>query len=142
MMVRMGSESIPSVKWSISIDTMMKFDGDVDGNGDGMCKQALLITRKLHSFYFKTQKHSCSNDSRAISRNLLDLQCEVKRTSTEITALPLHRELFISRTSKSRTICSLFSTTTHFTILKTTRGNLITFVGSNDYYYRSAITLL
>ena len=45
MMVRMGSEPILSVKRSISIDTMIKFDGDVDGQGegDGICKQALRL---------------------------------------------------------------------------------------------------
>ena len=36
MMVRMGLEPILSIKQSISIDTMIKFDRD----GDSMCKQA------------------------------------------------------------------------------------------------------
>ena len=42
--VRMGSEPILSVKWSISIDTIVNFDGDGDGHGDedGTCKQALI----------------------------------------------------------------------------------------------------
>ena len=46
MTVRMGSEPILSVKQSISIDTMIKFDGDIDGHedGDGMCKQALTLS--------------------------------------------------------------------------------------------------
>ena len=42
-MDRLGSEPILSIKWSVSIGTMLNFDGDCDGNGDsdGMCKQAL-----------------------------------------------------------------------------------------------------
>ena len=32
---RMGTEPIPPVKWSISIDTMINFDEDRDGHGDG-----------------------------------------------------------------------------------------------------------
>ena len=35
---RMGTETIPPVKQSISIDTMINFDRD--GDGDGTCKQA------------------------------------------------------------------------------------------------------
>ena len=38
MKVRIGSEPNLSVKRSISINTMIQFDGDIDG--DGMCKQA------------------------------------------------------------------------------------------------------
>ena len=33
-------EPILSFKWSIFIDTMIEFDGDIDGHGDCMCKQA------------------------------------------------------------------------------------------------------
>ena len=36
---RMGTESILSVKQSVSIDTMINFDG----NGVGTCKQALIL---------------------------------------------------------------------------------------------------
>ena len=41
-MGRMGTEPILSIKWSVSIDTMINFDGDGDGRGygDGTCKQA------------------------------------------------------------------------------------------------------
>ena len=41
--VRMGSVPILSTKRSVSIDTMVNFDGDGDGHGDGdgKCKQAL-----------------------------------------------------------------------------------------------------
>ena len=46
MTVRMGLEPILSVKRSVSIDTMIKFDGDIDGHGDGMCKQALISSIK------------------------------------------------------------------------------------------------
>ena len=37
----MGSEPNVSVKRSVSIGTMLNFDGDTDGHGDGMCKQTL-----------------------------------------------------------------------------------------------------
>ena len=50
MMVRMGLEPILSVKRSVSIDTMIKFDGDVDR--DGMCKQALKV-----GVFFREKKH-------------------------------------------------------------------------------------
>ena len=43
MTVRMGLEPILSVNRSVSIDTMMKFDGDIDGHGDGICKQAFTV---------------------------------------------------------------------------------------------------
>ena len=41
LMDRIGSVSILSVKWSVSIDTMINFDGDGDDDrdGDGTCKQ-------------------------------------------------------------------------------------------------------
>ena len=43
--IRMGCEPILSVKWSVSIDTMINFDGDSDGHGDGdsTCKQAFSL---------------------------------------------------------------------------------------------------
>ena len=42
---RLGSECILSVKRTITIHTMLNFDGDFDGHGhgDGMCKQTLRI---------------------------------------------------------------------------------------------------
>ena len=45
---RMGSEPILSVKRSISIDTMLNFDPDCDGQGDsdGTCKQTARIEKK------------------------------------------------------------------------------------------------
>ena len=39
LMNRMGSVPILSVKWSVSIGTMLKFDGD--GDGDGTIKRDL-----------------------------------------------------------------------------------------------------
>ena len=43
--VRMGSETILSIKRSISADTMVNFDVDGDGHldGEGTCKQALIL---------------------------------------------------------------------------------------------------
>ena len=41
VMVRMGSIPIPSIKQSVSIDTMINFDGDGDGDGHGTCKRTL-----------------------------------------------------------------------------------------------------
>ena len=42
-MDRMDTEPILSIKQSVSIDTMLYFDGDGDGHGDGdgTCKQTL-----------------------------------------------------------------------------------------------------
>ena len=40
LMDRMGSVPILSIKQSISIDTIITFDGDGDGDSDGTCKQA------------------------------------------------------------------------------------------------------
>ena len=49
MTVRMGSEPILSIKQSVYNDTMIKFDGDIDGqgDGDGTCKQVLNFQSKL-----------------------------------------------------------------------------------------------
>ena len=41
LMVRMGTEPILPIKRSVSIGTMLNFDGDRHGDGDGTCKQAL-----------------------------------------------------------------------------------------------------
>ena len=41
LMDRLGSEPILSIKQSVSISTMVNFDGDGHGNGDGMCKRAV-----------------------------------------------------------------------------------------------------
>ena len=41
-MGRMGTEPIPSVKWSVFIHTMLKSDGD--GDGHGMCKQTFTYS--------------------------------------------------------------------------------------------------
>ena len=41
LMDRLGAEPILSVRQSVSIDTMIHFDGD--GDGDGTCKQALTL---------------------------------------------------------------------------------------------------
>ena len=43
VMVRMGSVPIQSIKWSVTIDTMINFDGDGDGHGDGTCKQVFRV---------------------------------------------------------------------------------------------------
>ena len=40
---RLGSELILSAKQSITIHTMLNFDGDLDGHGDGISKQTLRI---------------------------------------------------------------------------------------------------
>ena len=54
-MLRMGTEPILSGKWSVSIDTMINFDGDGDGygDGDGMCKQALKVLNCILPLLFK-----------------------------------------------------------------------------------------
>ena len=62
-MDRMGSEPNLSVKRSVSIGTMLNFDGDGHGDGDGTCKQAFnqkcsfLITR-MHSSRMRTVRYS------------------------------------------------------------------------------------
>ena len=45
LMGRIGSVPILSIKRSISIDTMINFDGDGDGHEDrdGTCRQALML---------------------------------------------------------------------------------------------------
>ena len=43
VMVRMGSAQILSIKQSASIYTMINFDGDDDGHGDGTCKLTLTV---------------------------------------------------------------------------------------------------
>ena len=52
---RMGTEPILSIKRSVSIDTMINFDGDGDGHGnvDGTCKQAFILSSSLmlHQLY-------------------------------------------------------------------------------------------
>ena len=50
LIVRMGSEPILSIKWSISIDTMINFDGDGDGHGygDGTCKQTFILLHLIN----------------------------------------------------------------------------------------------
>ena len=47
MTVRIGLEPILSIKRSVSIDTMIKFDGDIDG--DGAYKQATTVSGKWDS---------------------------------------------------------------------------------------------
>ena len=49
LMDRMGTEPNLSIKRSISIDTMINFDSDRDGHGDGdgTCKQALKVCSHL-----------------------------------------------------------------------------------------------
>ena len=51
LMGRMCMEPILSIKQSVSIDTMINFDGDGDRHrdGDGMCKQALKNIRSRDS---------------------------------------------------------------------------------------------
>ena len=44
LMGRMGTEPILSIKWSVSIDATINFDGDGDKDGDGTCKQAFRQT--------------------------------------------------------------------------------------------------
>ena len=40
LMERMGSEPNLSVRQPVTIGTMLKLNGDENGNGNGMCKQA------------------------------------------------------------------------------------------------------
>ena len=40
--VRMGSVPILPVKRTVTIGTILKFDSDGDGHGDGTCKQTLI----------------------------------------------------------------------------------------------------
>ena len=56
LMGRMGTEPILSIKWSVSIDATINFDGDGDKDGDGTCKQAFrqtppprMQTREIHA---------------------------------------------------------------------------------------------
>ena len=45
LMSKMGTEPILPLKQSVSIDTMVNFDGHGDGggDGDGKCKQTLIL---------------------------------------------------------------------------------------------------
>ena len=47
---RMVSRPILSLKRSVTIDTMLNFDGDDDEHGDGTCKQAF----KIHTHYLSS----------------------------------------------------------------------------------------
>ena len=58
MMVKMGSEPILSIKRSVSIDKMIKFDGDIDG--DGTCKQALMQKAPCTDAHFENKTQSFS----------------------------------------------------------------------------------
>ena len=61
---RMGSRSILPIKVSVTTDTMLNFDDDFDGHGDGdvTCKQSLLahthskasFTRTVNVTVFRT----------------------------------------------------------------------------------------
>ena len=54
LMERMGSVPNLAIKWSFSIHTMLNFNGDEhgDGDGDGTCKQALIAS--LNQISLKT----------------------------------------------------------------------------------------
>ena len=41
LMGKMVTEHILCIKRSVSIETMINFDGDGDGGGDGACRQTL-----------------------------------------------------------------------------------------------------
>ena len=63
--VRIGSVPILSVKRSVSIDTMLNFDGDGDGHRDrdGTCKQALNSTVLLmHSSNLSASRIKLTRD--------------------------------------------------------------------------------
>ena len=48
---RLSSIPILSIKHSVSIDTMVNFDGNGHGHGDGTCKQALTISElNIHMY--------------------------------------------------------------------------------------------
>ena len=51
----MGTEPILPVKWSVSINTMINFDGHGDGDGDGhgKCKQTFRLRSR---FKIKTRE--------------------------------------------------------------------------------------
>ena len=61
---RLSSIPILPIKQSVSIDTMINFDGNGDGHGDGTCKQALTIDELnihmyviVYGFQFTIQRH-------------------------------------------------------------------------------------
>ena len=71
-MDRMGSVPILPVKWTVTIGTMLNFDGDGDGHrdGDGTCKQTLKVCSHL-PFYQNGPffvKHSVNADGLKMDR--------------------------------------------------------------------------
>ena len=70
---RKGTEPILSIKQSISIDTMINFDGDGDGHGDGdgTCKQAFRIDSNTNSL-IKLEKNCFKENHGAFQISNLD----------------------------------------------------------------------
>ena len=77
-MERMGSTPNLSVKWSISIDTMLNYDGDQHGHGDGdgTCKQAFSFLTKPSKSLRKIgcnphlTRHDANVDAEAATKSL------------------------------------------------------------------------
>ena len=59
LMGSMGTEPILSIKRSVSIDTMINFDGDADG--DGTCKQAFTLGPVCKEFGYYDQSATANN---------------------------------------------------------------------------------
>ena len=72
LMDRMGSVPILSVKRTVSIGTMLYFDGDRDG--DGTCKQAFTVVFQMSIFFYlnlkMNRKAFQSNDNRPLSDSM------------------------------------------------------------------------
>ena len=97
--VGMGSVPILSVKQSVSIDTMLNFDGD--GDGDGTCKQPLM------PFVFPVQLFYFSGTSAHIVKRLVPLSTTCTDTLIENTVLKpqttgnMHKFICAKNTSDS-----------------------------------------
>ena len=99
LMDRMGSEPNLSVKRSVTIGTMISFDGDSDGDGDGTCKRPFNITtcnfNDIHAQELVHQYNPCSRAS-----NLTQL----KSTLIEIARVISHQPKTNSKRKFSLTL--------------------------------------
>ena len=57
-MDRMGVQPILPIKVSVTIGTMLNFDGDFDGHGDGdiTCKQTLSVLIRTHHALYERER--------------------------------------------------------------------------------------